>query len=442
MSKRFLTHIDLAKNELQNVALQNLATDPSTPVKGQAYFNTSTNRQRNYNGTTWDEMGTGAATGDVSSNTAVSVDSELVIFNGTTGKAVKRATTTGILKGAAGVLSAAASGTDYSAGTSALATGIVKTTTTTGALTIAVAADFPTLNQSTTGTANNVTGTVAVANGGTGAITLTGLVKGTGTTAFVAAIAGTDYLTGSSTNTLTNKAFDANGTGNGIINLETADLASGVLNTTGTLTGATDAQIPSALAAKTYADSLLGANDAMVYKGAIDASLNPNYVAASAGHTYKISVAGKVGGVSGVAVTVGDTIICTVDGSAAGDQATVGANWTIVQANVDRATNTTLGLAEYATAAEAEARTDSTVAVTPVSLASFPVKKIFTIGDAVATTITLTHNLGTQDVITQLRQAADNAVVEADVVNTSTSAVTVTFAVAPALNAIKAVVMG
>jgi hypothetical protein len=50
----------------------------------------------------------------------------------------------------------------------ALATGIVKNTTTTGVLSIAVAADFPTLNQNTTGTASNVTGTVAVANGGTG----------------------------------------------------------------------------------------------------------------------------------------------------------------------------------------------------------------------------------------------------------------------------------
>jgi hypothetical protein len=74
----------------------------------------------------------------------------------------------GMLKGSASALVAATSGTDYSAGTSALATGILKSTTTTGALTIAVAADFPTLNQNTTGTAANVTGIVAVANGGTG----------------------------------------------------------------------------------------------------------------------------------------------------------------------------------------------------------------------------------------------------------------------------------
>lgn len=51
--------------------------------------------------------------GDVSSNTAASVDSELALFSGTGGKTIKRATTTGILKGTSGVLSAASAGTDY-----------------------------------------------------------------------------------------------------------------------------------------------------------------------------------------------------------------------------------------------------------------------------------------------------------------------------------------
>ena len=64
---------------------------------------------------------------------------------------------TGVIKGDGTALSAATSGTDYSPGTSALATGIVKSTTTTGALTIAIAADFPTLDQNTTGNAATVT---------------------------------------------------------------------------------------------------------------------------------------------------------------------------------------------------------------------------------------------------------------------------------------------
>jgi hypothetical protein len=71
----------------------------------------------------------------------------------------------GVLKGNGTAISAATPGTDYSAGTSALATGILKSTTSTGALTIAVAADFPTLNQNTTGTAANLTAATTLPSG-------------------------------------------------------------------------------------------------------------------------------------------------------------------------------------------------------------------------------------------------------------------------------------
>lgn len=83
---------------------------------------------------------------------------------------------TGVLKGNATAISAATAGVDYSAGTSALTTGILKSTTTTGALTIAVAGDFPTLNQNTTGSAATLTTPRAI-NGvnfdGSAAITVT-----------------------------------------------------------------------------------------------------------------------------------------------------------------------------------------------------------------------------------------------------------------------------
>jgi hypothetical protein len=72
----------------------------------------------------------------------------------------------------------------------------------------------------------------------------------------------------------------------------------------------------------------------MVYKGAINASGDPNYPAASSGHTYKISVAGKIGGGSGPTVEVGDMIICITDDTAAGTHAAVGAHWNIIQTNV------------------------------------------------------------------------------------------------------------
>lgn len=78
------------------------------------------------------------------------------------------------------------------------------------------AADVPTLNQNTTGTASNVTGTVAVANGGTGATTLTAnnVILGNGTSAvqFVAPGTAGNVLTSDGT-TWTSSAAAASLTG-------------------------------------------------------------------------------------------------------------------------------------------------------------------------------------------------------------------------------------
>lgn len=62
MAKNFLVDLNLNQNEVQNGVIQNLASDPANPIKGQVYFNTTTNKFRCYNGTTWDEMGTGGGT--------------------------------------------------------------------------------------------------------------------------------------------------------------------------------------------------------------------------------------------------------------------------------------------------------------------------------------------------------------------------------------------
>ena len=74
----------------------------------------------------WDRTGNkgsdGVGAGDVAGPSS-SVDSEIALFSSTTGKIIKRASTTGLLKAASGVLSAATAGTDYlapPAGTSLL----------------------------------------------------------------------------------------------------------------------------------------------------------------------------------------------------------------------------------------------------------------------------------------------------------------------------------
>ena len=61
---------------------------------------------------------------------------------------------------------------------------------------------------------------------------------------------------------------------------------------------------------------------------AIDCSSNPNYPAALVGEQYIVSVAGKIGGASGLSVYVGDIVYC-ISNNAGGTQGSVGSSWAI-----------------------------------------------------------------------------------------------------------------
>jgi hypothetical protein len=107
--------------------------------------------------------GSGATCGGGGGGTVTSIS--IASANGFTGSSSGGSTpiltlttsVNGLVKGNGTGLSAATSGTDYAPGTSGLTTGILKSTTGTGVLSIAVAADFPTLNQNTTGSAATLT---------------------------------------------------------------------------------------------------------------------------------------------------------------------------------------------------------------------------------------------------------------------------------------------
>ena len=118
-------------------------------------------------------------------------------------------TISGLVKGnGANALIAAVVRTDYAEPTTALATGILRNTTGSGALTIAVAGDFPVLNQNTTGNAATVTTNANL----TGAVTSVGNTASLGSftlSQLNIAISDADVATGGGTATGTNTGDNA-----------------------------------------------------------------------------------------------------------------------------------------------------------------------------------------------------------------------------------------
>jgi hypothetical protein len=124
--------------------------------------------------------------------------------------------------------------------------------------------------------------------------------------------------------------YVADAAGTKLFKLLTADDAT-------TITGTADDLLTTPKGVKAAIDARIAALDVQVFKGAIDCSANPNYPAANAGDTYRVSVAGKIGGGSGPNVEVNDMLICLADSTALGTHAGVGASWAIIQSNLDGA---------------------------------------------------------------------------------------------------------
>lgn len=326
MAIPFKSPIDLEKNELQNARIQNLSADPANPVKGQIYFNTTANKFRCYNGTAWEDYEPAFTKntafnkdfGTVAGTVCQGNDSRL--SDNRTPKAHAATHVTGggdviadaVADGNAGLMT----GADKSKldGIEAQANKYIHPTT-------AGNKHVPELG------ATNQVLVYGAASGVAIWADMSDAIHGDrgGGALHAAATTTVAGFMSSVDKTKLDNATDA-ATANRLMIRDAS--------------GRAKVATPSAegdIATKGYVDSILNVNDAIVFKGVINCSTNPNYPAADAGHTYVVSVAGKIGGASGVNVEAGDKLMCLVDGTAAGTHATVGANWNISQANIDGA---------------------------------------------------------------------------------------------------------
>ena len=480
MSK-FLNNLDLNGNELRNVKLQNLATAPSspTPTAGVIYYNTGSDAIQFYNGgaSAWTTISVGgpntyqpldadltaiaaltgtvgflrtngAGTWTVDTNTYLTQSTGVTTVNGSSGAIINVALTTGTLG-------------QFAATTSSQLAGVISDETGTGAL---VFANTPTFVSPILGTPTSVTLTNAtdlpVATGisglGTGVATFLATPSsanlasavtdetGSGLLVFGTSPAITTSITTGSTTfslvnttaTTVNFAGDATtvsiGAATGTTTINNNTVVTGNLTVNGTTTTVNSTVVtvddilielgavatPTDVTAEGGGINLLGlTNKTLTWLGANTAWTSSENFDLVTGKTYKIN---------GTNVLSSTTLGSGVIGSSLTSVGTI-----------------TNGTWNGTTIAVANGGTGATTAAGAKTNLGFTTKYAEPIGDGSATSFTVSHGLASRDV--QVYVYETNSPWERvfpDVKHTSTSVVTLEFAIAPTSAQYRVVVIG
>lgn len=423
MARKYLVPIDLNKNELQNARIQNLASAPASPVVGQIYFNTTDNDLYVWDGTAW----------VLSSGTTVSYG------------AVTAVTTFGA-SSTNGVATTVAR-SDHSHGSPALSYGTVTAVTTFGASSANGSA-------TTLARSDHSHGSPVHDNTAHSGISLSALavptsavsLNGQKITNLAEPTASTDAASKSYVDTV------AQG-----LNIHDAVLVATTANLSATYTagsagadggtGVGATLTMSATGVLTIDGVALSAGDRVLVK---------NQTTALQNGVYTLTTAGAVG-VAGILTRATDSNNSIAGQVVAGDFVFVdqGSTYSNQQwAQTETGTSTTpprgikLGtdsLAYTQIGGSISYTASSGIILTGTNFTldtSVAARKYATTLSTSATSYTVTHNLGTLDVIVQVYTVADGSEVIVDNLRATTNTITLQFATAPTANAYRVVVLG
>lgn len=474
MSKKFLSGIDLNKCELQNAVIQNLGTAPGSPAAGQVYFNSTVGDKSIYfyDGTSWIDVGgdlrsivagnaiSVSGTRDITIN--VLYDNSSIGLNGSNQLIVKAGGVTNAMLVNSSLTVVAGAGLT---GGGAISLGGSATLDIGAGTGITVNANDVALDTASTRNTDHASVVLTAGAGLTGGGDITAsrtfaVGAGTGITvnADDIAITGagsltTNYLTkwngtGFSNSTITDDGttvtIGGNLTVNGSItyvNSNTVEIGDSIilLNRDETGTPSQNGGIEIERGTSTNVSFIW--NETSDYWSTVTEPLHIGSIAdatsAYTGNKYLVSDAGVIKYLSS-ADLAGDVITgITISGS---NGITVsGSGTTSITVSGVNATTSAAGVVELATSAETLAMSSSTLAVTPSGLAAL---RYATTGPAApATSMVVTHSLGTNDVMVQVYEVATGETVECDVVRTTTNVVTLGFCSPVTTNALRVLVI-